>query len=292
MRDVGRLGRFWPAGDNPGTLHNRRTRHLSCGCCTGVYLSSENDAEQFCDQLFQRHHGKGKGKDRQQDDDDELDHRFFAERDRPDAPDYLETVSQVGERLYIATPDELLIRRCAAANPFLIEVFDISARQLPVLAQAGPLGTQQVRAKGKERSQHHHHDYGDKGNRLEFEIHQLRSCIEDPVGYQSRKQHPMCQNEQRHRKDAYREETETRRTVGVGGYEAQRVMPDDARRSVFRAEIRAFAEMSPRRISRCSPPPLPGSSKRLVDFIEIVPYIVIHREPRVTAVESHPRAPI
>jgi hypothetical protein len=119
---------------------------------TGVYFNSENDAEKFCDQFFQRHHGKGKGKDRQQDDHDELKDRISGERDRPDAPDYLETVSQIGERLYIATPDELLIRRCASADPFLIEPFDISARQLPVLAQADPLHTHQVRAKGKEWS--------------------------------------------------------------------------------------------------------------------------------------------
>ena len=65
----------------------------SCGWYIGVYFSSENDAEKFCEQLFQRHHSKGKGKDRQQDDDDELNGRFSAERDRPDAPDYLETVS-------------------------------------------------------------------------------------------------------------------------------------------------------------------------------------------------------
>ena len=84
----------------------RTTRFLDVGL-----VISENDAEKFCDQLFQRHHGKGKGKDRQQDDDDELNDCISGERDRLDAPDYLETVSQVGERLYIATPDELLIRR-------------------------------------------------------------------------------------------------------------------------------------------------------------------------------------
>jgi len=79
-------------------------------------LTSEHDFEQLLQQLLQRHDGEEERNHRQEGDHRELEHRGPREWHNAHAPDELEAIAQVRERLDVRAPDQRLARRGAAAG--------------------------------------------------------------------------------------------------------------------------------------------------------------------------------
>jgi len=99
----------------------------------------EQYAEPLFEQFLQRHHGELQRNNRRERRSDQAEQRVSCNRRDLHRLHDLETIGHIGEGLDVGAAHQRLARKCAAAQPFGIELAPVTLSERTEFAQAGPL---------------------------------------------------------------------------------------------------------------------------------------------------------
>ena len=106
------------------------------------------------------------------------------ERHPPHLPHHLEAVTQVGQRLNVGAPDQRLVRRRAAAQPFVVVLSHVALGEYAVLAETLALRGFELRAEDQERPEDGKQHHRNQRDALHLELGKPRAGVENPAGHQ------------------------------------------------------------------------------------------------------------